>query len=556
MMGQKRILEVTAVLLVLALVGAVGVCLPAAYAQADVGFVPLKSFGAQVTAIGALSGGTPVIVVATQNAGLYSMSGTSTVFRKLPAQLDLMKVTSIAVVDIDNWLVGTDGDGLWLVRGGGTSFEMVTTLDCSRVARIVQDVRDPDALFVASLCTGLHYSTDRGVTWRTVGRGIKSFLVSDLVRMEGDGIAVATRDDGVFISANNGALYAKSSCPIKNVSSLAWDVETATLYAAGENAVAVSADRGAHWKSLPSPGTVTGSIALPSGAVLVGTAARGLLRWDASGNTWRDVAQGAGVTSATALTLAGSVLLVGGSTGVLTRAELAGPVAAVAPAAIDLGSIPVNQRRSATLTITNIGAGLLSWRVENLPGYVTAAPQTGSGSPSMLTFIVEGDGLNNGPYQSIVKLVTSGGDQIIPVRFAITNAAAISIGLTIGQKAATVGGTTVQLDAAPFIDKTSGRTMVPMRFVGEAFGAVVTWDAPTRRVFVETKATLNHKALLMVMTISSRKATANGKALTLDVAPVIVAGRTFVPLRIISETLGATVAWDPAARAVSIVYLP
>jgi hypothetical protein len=241
---------------------------------------------------------------------------------------------------------------------------------------------------------------------------------------------------------------------------------------------------------------------------------------------------------------------------VLTRAELAGPVAAVAPAAIDLGSIPVNQRRSATLTITNIGAGLLSWRVENLPGYVTAAPQTGSGSPSMLTFIVEGDGLNNGPYQSIVKLVTSGGDQIIPVRFAITNAAAISIGLTIGQKAATVGGTTVQLDAAPFIDKTSGRTMVPMRFVGEAFGAVVTWDAPTRRVFVETKATLNHKALLMVMTIDSRKATANGKALTLDVAPVIVAGRTFVPLRIISETLGATVAWDPAARAVSIVYLP
>jgi hypothetical protein len=98
--------------------------------------------------------------------------------------------------------------------------------------------------------------------------------------------------------------------------------------------------------------------------------------------------------------------------------------------------------------------------------------------------------------------------------------------------------------------------MVPMRFIGEAFGAVVTWDAPTRRVFVETKATLNHKALLMIMTIGSRKATANGKALVLDVAPAIVAGRTFVPLRVISETLGASVVWNAATRSVSIDYLP
>jgi hypothetical protein len=85
---------------------------------------------------------------------------------------------------------------------------------------------------------------------------------------------------------------------------------------------------------------------------------------------------------------------------------------------------------------------------------------------------------------------------------------------------------------------------------------VVTWDAATRRVFVETKTTMNHKALIMVMTIGSRKATANGKALTLDVAPVIVAGRTFVPLRIISETIGADVTWNAAARTVAIAYMP
>jgi N-acetylmuramoyl-L-alanine amidase len=98
--------------------------------------------------------------------------------------------------------------------------------------------------------------------------------------------------------------------------------------------------------------------------------------------------------------------------------------------------------------------------------------------------------------------------------------------------------------------------MVPMRFIGEAFGATVTWDAPTRRVFVETRGTANHVPLLMVMTIGSKTAVVNGKAMTLDVAPVIVASRTFVPLRVISETLGAAVTWHADTRAVSIEYLP
>jgi hypothetical protein len=230
-------------------------------------------------------------------------------------------------------------------------------------------------------------------------------------------------------------------------------------------------------------------------------------------------------------------------------------VVAVAPATVDLGSIPVNQARSATVGITNIGTGTLDWRVENVPGYVTVTPQAGRGNAEV-TVRVEGDSLGKGPYQSLLKVVTSGGDQVITVRFAIADAASVAIGLAIGQTAATVGSMAVRLEAAPFIDKASGRTMVPMRFIGEAFGAVVTWDAATRRVFVEMKATMNHNALLMVMTIGSRKATANGKVLTLDVAPVIVAGRTFVPLRIISETIGADVTWNAAARTVGIAYMP
>jgi hypothetical protein len=520
----RSVLLALVVVCMLAVTGTPAV--PRARAQANAGFVILKDFPAAVTAIGALGGVTPTIVVATQNAGIYSMSGTSTIFRKLPAQLDLMKVTSIAVLEPERWLIGTDGDGLWLVQGGGTSFDRVTTLECTRVARIVQDPRDANALFIPSLCTGLHQSTDRGVTWKTVGKGIVSLLVTDIVRMDGDRIAVATQDAGVYISTNNGVSYVKVPCPITNVSSLAWDAVARVLYGAGGSAVAASTDAGVHWTSLPSPGTVTSVVALPSGAVLVGSAQRGVVRWDATAKAWHDVAQGAGVTSASAIALMGTALLVGGTDGI-----------------------------SATVAITNIGAGTLDWRIENVPGYVTVTPQAGRGNATVVVR-VEGDSLGKGPYQGLLKVVTSGGNQAITLQFTIADEASVRIGLTVGKATATIGSDTVKLDAAPYIDKASGRTMVPMRFIGEAFGATVTWDAPTRRVFVETKATLNHKPLLMVMTIGSRKATANGTALTLDVAPTIVAGRTFVPLRVISETLGATVAWNASTRTVSIEYLP
>jgi len=316
----------------------------------------------------------------------------------------------------------------------------------------------------------------------------------------------------------------------------------------------MTTDAGAHWANLPSPGTVTSLVVLPAGTVLVGTAQRGVLRWNSLAKAWWNVAQGAGVTSASTMTCTATTLLVGGATGALVRADLSGPVAAVAPAALDLGSIPVNQARSATFAITNLGAGALDWRLENVPSYVTVTPQTGSGNGAV-TVRVEGDSLGKGPYQSLLKVVTNGGDQVVTLRFSIATAASVRIVLTVGKLAATVGGGTVKLDAAPYINKAGGRTMVPMRFIGEAFGAAVTWDAPTRRVFVETKGTANQRPLLMIMTIGSSRATVNGKTVTLDVAPAIVAGRTFVPLRFVAENLGCTVDWNALTKTVTIIRL-
>ncbi|MDO9566548.1 MAG: copper amine oxidase N-terminal domain-containing protein [Candidatus Desulfaltia sp.] len=132
-------------------------------------------------------------------------------------------------------------------------------------------------------------------------------------------------------------------------------------------------------------------------------------------------------------------------------------------------------------------------------------------------------------------------------------------------------------DQQPFIDE-NGRTLVPIRFIGEEMGATVEWRADNRMVIIEydksqtqEKSTVDKikdlfslqnlmkQAQYMVnrtligLQVGDNKALVNGEWKTFDTKPVIVNGRTMVPLRFISETLGAEVKWDDATRTVNIL---
>ena len=56
----------------------------------------------------------------------------------------------------------------------------------------------------------------------------------------------------------------------------------------------------------------------------------------------------------------------------------------------------------------------------------------------------------------------------------------IIIKLTVGNKNGTINDKPVTLDVPPVIQ--NGRTLVPLRFIGEAFGAKVDWDDKTRSI--------------------------------------------------------------------------
>ena len=118
--------------------------------------------------------------------------------------------------------------------------------------------------------------------------------------------------------------------------------------------------------------------------------------------------------------------------------------------------------------------------------------------------------------------------------------------LQIGNKVALVNTSTETLDAPPVIVKN--RTFVPLRFISEAFGAKLTWDP----IFQIIDINLGTDSLRLQ--IGKNFAEVNGKKVMLNAAPVIVKGRTMVPIRFISEALDAQVLWDGTTKTVTIVY--
>lgn len=122
----------------------------------------------------------------------------------------------------------------------------------------------------------------------------------------------------------------------------------------------------------------------------------------------------------------------------------------------------------------------------------------------------------------------------------------IAVKLTVGDRKALVCGVDYQLLFAPYIAASSGRTMVPVRFVSEALGATVAWEAATRTVRIADGGKT------IVLTIDSRQVTVDGVLQQLDAPAVLRPGATYVPLRMVSEALGAAVKYDAASKQISI----
>jgi len=125
-------------------------------------------------------------------------------------------------------------------------------------------------------------------------------------------------------------------------------------------------------------------------------------------------------------------------------------------------------------------------------------------------------------------------------------AAAKTITLKAGEPAAVVNGEQVPLNPPPAA--VSGTTFVPLRFIGEQMSAGVEWMAEERSVVYTTR---NARIQLWV---DRAEVLVNGKEARLNQPPRIIGGATMVPLRFVSENLGASVDYDAATGEITIRY--
>ena len=95
-----------------------------------------------------------------------------------------------------------------------------------------------------------------------------------------------------------------------------------------------------------------------------------------------------------------------------------------------------------------------------------------------------------------------------------------------------------------------GTVLIPLRSMFEQMGATVSYDAANKTVDV-SKPGADVK-----VTVGKPEVVINGETRPLDVPPMMYQGHVLVPVRVISEGMGAYVQWVPDKQVVVVRYLP
>lgn len=88
----------------------------------------------------------------------------------------------------------------------------------------------------------------------------------------------------------------------------------------------------------------------------------------------------------------------------------------------------------------------------------------------------------------------------------------------------------------------NSRMMVPLRFISENFGINVDYNSTTKKI------TLKGNNKTIVLEPNKSTVNVNGKTKSIDVAPEVLKGTTFVPIRFISEELGKKVSYEGSTQ--------
>lgn len=127
----------------------------------------------------------------------------------------------------------------------------------------------------------------------------------------------------------------------------------------------------------------------------------------------------------------------------------------------------------------------------------------------------------------------------------------VDLDFFIGKSSYSINGGASAMDVSPVIKES--RTLLPIRFITQPIGADIQW------IDAEKKVIINQGSTIIELWIGKNKAEINGRSIPIDpdnssVMPLIINGRTMMPLRFIAENLGCEVQWIPENSQIKIIY--
>lgn len=136
---------------------------------------------------------------------------------------------------------------------------------------------------------------------------------------------------------------------------------------------------------------------------------------------------------------------------------------------------------------------------------------------------------------------------VFPILEALSSLDGISF--TAGSSVINVNGVEKEIDAASFIQ--SGRTLVPARALAEALGGTI--DAV--KAGQTTKITIEKDGSTVEFAIGSKEVFKDGKKLdySFDQPALIKSGRTYIPLRAVSQIFGQKVFFNAASKMIIVL---
>jgi|GEM_PF-5952091 len=120
---------------------------------------------------------------------------------------------------------------------------------------------------------------------------------------------------------------------------------------------------------------------------------------------------------------------------------------------------------------------------------------------------------------------------------------------TVNKSTYTVNSVEYKMDEGVWPVIKNNRTGIPVRYITQHIdGATIGWNEKERKVSIK----LGTKSIDLYVDINY--ALVDGKMVKLDVAPFIFNGRTMVPLRFVSESLGFETLWNAEKQEITLIY--